>query len=311
MTQPANVPGRPASRTVPRWVQAGLALLVLAFLVPALARRWDEFRTIEIDVHPAPGWLALSVVVVLATYLLQIESWRRVLAGWHQHLPYGLAARAWCVANLARYVPGKVWSIAGLVVLVQRAGVETWAATASAVVAQAVALATGIAAVAFAAPTIAYGAILGMGFVVAAAVLVAMGSAKLMRLANRFAPGDGLRALPATAVLASGTLMLASWVGYGVAFWALGRGLGITGLDLTTAIGMFTGAYIAGWLMLFAPAGVIFREAALVTLLAPIIGAGGAATLSVASRLVLTLTEVGAAGLAVGLARTRTDVPLH
>src|SRR3989454_11301057 len=76
---------------------------------------------------------------------MQIESWRRILAGWGQRIAFGPAARTWSVANLGRYVPGKVWSVAGLVVLAQRAGVAPGPAAASAFVIQAVSLGSGVA----------------------------------------------------------------------------------------------------------------------------------------------------------------------
>src|SRR5256885_3085424 len=79
---------------------------------------------------------------------MQIESWRRILAGWGQRIAFGPAARTWSVANLGRYVPGKVWSVAGLVVLAQRAGVAPGPAAASAFVIQAVSLGSGVAVVA-------------------------------------------------------------------------------------------------------------------------------------------------------------------
>jgi len=47
------------------------------------------------------------VVLVFLTYLMQIESWRRILAGWGQRIAFGPAARTWSVANLGRYVPGR------------------------------------------------------------------------------------------------------------------------------------------------------------------------------------------------------------
>src|SRR5207245_8264604 len=59
----------------------------------------------------------------------------------------------WLVVNLGRYVPGKVWSVAGLIVLAQRAGVESWAAGASAFAIQAIGLGTAVAVVAAAAPS--------------------------------------------------------------------------------------------------------------------------------------------------------------
>src|SRR2546430_17710845 len=48
--------------------------------------------------------------------------------------------------------PGKVWSVAGLIVLAQRAGVESWAAGASAFAIQAIGLGTAVAGLAPAAP---------------------------------------------------------------------------------------------------------------------------------------------------------------
>jgi hypothetical protein len=299
VTAPGAAPtARPErSRAVRVWLQVLLAAVVLAFLTTALVRQWHEFRTIRISVHPTPRWLALSVAIVFVTYLLQVESWRRVLAGWRQRLPRRIAIRAWCLSNLGRYIPGKVWTVAGLVVVVQRAGVEPWAAAASAVVAQALALATGIVAVAWAVPGIGHAVLLGAALGIVTLLLLAMGSAKLMRLGARILRGADLRPLPLSAVFGSGLLMLAAWVGYGAAFWALARGIGVAGLGLLDAIGLFTAGYIVGWLVLLAPAGVGARELTLLSLLTPVVGGGGALTLVVASRLALTITEAGAAGL--------------
>src|SRR5437667_25251 len=109
-----------------RWL-VWLAQLVIAGVVVAMvwrtfAANWREFTSLHVALAPKPGWIALSVLTVLATYAIQIESWRRILAGWGQRLAYGRAARIWLLVNLGRYIPGKVWSIAGLIVLAQRAG---------------------------------------------------------------------------------------------------------------------------------------------------------------------------------------------
>src|SRR2546428_7042068 len=67
-----------------------------------------------------------------------------MLAGWGQRLPYTAAARAWTLSNLGRYIPGKVWSVAGLVVLAERAGVRRSAAAVSGFGMLAVVLGTGV-----------------------------------------------------------------------------------------------------------------------------------------------------------------------
>ena len=129
-----------------RWlwaVQGLVTLAVVVFVSRSIAHNWSEFRSLHVTLAFAPGWIAGSVVMVFLTYAMQIESWRRILAGWSQRLPFGPAARTWSVANLGRYVPGKVWSVAGLVVLAQQAGVAPGPAAASAFVIQAVSLGSG------------------------------------------------------------------------------------------------------------------------------------------------------------------------
>src|SRR5205807_2228852 len=89
-----------------------------------------EFRSLHAVLAIKPVWIAGSALAVCASYVMHIESWRQVLHGWGQRITFGTAARTWSLANLGRYVPGKVWSVAGLVVLAQRAGVVRAALTA-------------------------------------------------------------------------------------------------------------------------------------------------------------------------------------
>jgi uncharacterized membrane protein YbhN (UPF0104 family) len=235
--------------------------------------------------------------MVLLTYVMQVESWRRILAGWGQRLGFRAAARVWSLANLGRYVPGKVWSVAGLVVLAQQAGVEAGPAAASAFVLQAISLGTGVAVVAAVAPASAPPlrlAAAGLAAVLTIAVLVWPRTARRIgRLVNDTAPLEPLRPL---AVLTAAVLTVLSWGTYGAAFWMLTRGLvPDTPLPLTAAIGAFTLGYILGVLALFAPGGVGVRELVLIGLLAPFLGSGGAVAVSVASRLLLTVLEATAA----------------
>ena len=294
-----------------RWlwtVQGLVTLAVVAFVGRSIARNWSEFRSLHVTLAIAPGWIAGCVILVFLTYAMQIESWRRILAGWGQRLAFGPAARTWSVANLGRYVPGKVWSVAGLVVLAQRAGVEPGPAAASAFVIQAVSLGSGVAVVAavtppHSAPPLRL-ALAGLAAVATILVLVWRPTALwLGRLVNAVAP---LEPLAPSAVFAGTILTVLSWGTYGAALWMLARGLIHDAplplpLPLTTAIGAFTLGYILGLLALFAPGGVGVRELVLVGLLAPFLGSGGAVAVSVASRVLLTLTEAAAALLTLPL----------
>jgi glycosyltransferase 2 family protein len=84
-----------------------------------------------------------------------------------------------------------------------------------------------------------------------------------------------------------------AWVAYGIAFVLLARGvLPDVHLGLAQAIGVFTCSYLVGFLALFAPGGLGPRESVFLLMLAGDIGFKPAAGLALASRLLLTGTEV-------------------
>jgi len=281
---------------------------VIALVARTVGRNWAEFRSLEIHLHPRAGLLGLATLTVFFTYVWYIEAWRRLLAGWAQRIGFGDAARAWCLANLGRYVPGKIWSVTGLVVLAQRAGVRGSAAAASAVAFQALVLGTGVAVVAGATPHATSGLRLAVGLLVAVAslgVLVWGPTARVVgRVMNAEAP---LTALPLSAVGLSSALMFLGWLTYSFAFWLFIRGLlPDAQLSIATAAGAFTLSYILGTLALFAPGGIGVRELVLVSLLTPSLGSGGALAASVGSRVLLTVTEGGAALITLALVRRST-----
>ena len=56
-------------------------------------------------------------------YALLIVAWRTMLASWGQRLDGWSAARIWTVSSLGKYLPGKVWAVAGMALMSQRAGI--------------------------------------------------------------------------------------------------------------------------------------------------------------------------------------------
>lgn len=284
--------------TTRRRLWLGLQVLLAGVVVwtvwTTIAKNWTEFRALSVSVTLSPGWLALSVLAILLSYAFSVEAWRRILAGWNQHVPFLRATRIWLVANLGRYVPGKVWSVAGLIVLAQRAGVAPWAAGASAVAIQAVAVGTAVALVAAATPGAASPLGLAAAALVAVATIAVLAWDRAVNLVARLiGGGTRLQPLPVTAVAWSSGLGVLAWLAHGVAFWMLARGLGLPGsLSIVKAAGVFPLGYIVGLLALFAPGGLGVREVVLIGLLAPGLGWGGAVSLSIASRIMLTVMEV-------------------
>lgn len=290
-----------------RLLQAVLAAAVAAFVWRAIAARWDEFRTLELTVRPDWPSLVGACVVVLATYGVLVVAWWTVLRGWGQAPPFRAALRVWSLSNLARYVPGKVWGVAGLAILAERAGAAGWAAVAAAVAIQALTLGTGVVVVAATLPRLASALQVTMALALSAATVAAVSVDRLApRWIRRVRPSVEFRSLHVGAAAGVAGTALLSWLGYGVAFWLMARGLvGESALSLPSATGVFAAGYLVGLLALFAPGGIGVREVMLVGLLTPTLGAGGAVIVSVGSRLLLTVTEAVAAVLAIALDRPR------
>lgn len=289
------------------WVRVGqwlAGLLIIGLAARSLLRNWTELRSQPLEWRIEPGWLVLSALLVWAMYALLIVAWRMMLAGWGQRLDGWTAARIWTVSSLGKYLPGKVWAIAGMALLAQRAGIAAWAATGSAVVLQVLAIGTGAAvagltgrqAIAAADPRL--GAVLGVLIAGAVAgVALLLWPAFLRRLLRLAAPDAEARGTPPVAGIAFGILAnLVAWLGYGLALWLLARGLlPSAGLDPALAIAVFTASYLAGFLALFAPGGIGVREGLFILMLQGPLGIAAATALALASRVLLTITELGAA----------------
>ena len=81
-----------------RWVQWAGGLLVLVFVARYLVRNWAAIRSEPVAWDLAPGWILASLAIILATYALLTESWRRMLAGWGPRLRWLEAARIWVLS---------------------------------------------------------------------------------------------------------------------------------------------------------------------------------------------------------------------
>jgi uncharacterized membrane protein YbhN (UPF0104 family) len=96
--------------------------------------------------------------------------------------------------------------------------------------------------------------------------------------------------------------MLVVWWLYGVGFWWVGGGLLEEPIgDPVTLTGIYAASYVAGYIALISPGGLIVREGAMVLLLATVLSvpAGVGAVLAVAVRVWAIVCELAAFGLAM------------
>ena len=273
--------------------------LILEQLGPGLS---ELARTAPHQLEPRWGWITGSCGVLAAGYAFSGWIWGRMvedLGG--PAIPVRDAIRTYMVANLGRYVPGKLWQIAGLAVLARARGVPAPIATAAAVVGQAVALVgamlVGLLALGSAGPGLSRWAAVAATVGVLTVVIVPKIFRPLLSLWLRWAPGETSGEVPIGALTGFRWLALytLNWGGYALAFWLLVRGLSLPG-DLLDVGPAFAAAYVLGYVVLVAPAGLGVREASMVAFLAPIMGPSGAALAAVAARVWTTVVEVVPAG---------------
>ncbi len=281
-----------------------LLLLTAVFFAWALHGQWTDMRASAREVHVEWRWIAAASVVVLAVYAMLIQSWRLLLRGWGGELAYWPAVRIWTIANLGRWIPGKVWSVGALSVLAAREGVSGAAAAGAAVLGTllnigagfGVAVITGAEGLDAVYPGFRTGALFATAVFVAGVLALPLILPPVLGwfAAKRGVPMAG-KQLTAGTLWGATAMNAASWLGYGVAFALFSRGVTPRiSSDPALFIAVFTASYLIGYLVLFSPGGLGFREAALTVFLVGVgaAGQGDAVILGVTSRVWLTVLEV-------------------
>ena len=275
------------------------------FAARSLARNWEQLRAQPLHWQVEPGWILLSALVTWLMYALLILAWRRMLASWGRGLDLWSASRIWTVSSLGKYVPGKVWAVAGMAMMAQQAGVGAGAATGSAVILQVLAIGTGAAVAAATGWTVLRTRLSGRHHRTGRLARWRRSSAWDFCSGRRSSTacsetrrarggadqpsgrGGGIRGRGERGGLGRlRALALAARAGASAREW---------GWSLLSSIAVFTVSYLAGFLALFAPGGIGVRESVFILMLQGPIGIGAATALAIASRLLLTVTELGAA----------------
>ncbi len=291
-----------ASRWV-RWLRGLLGLAIVGYAVRLLIQNWESVRTAPLEWRLRPLPVIASIVLVVATYAILVEAWRRMVAGWGSAITFWPAARVWVLSSMGKYLPGKIWTIAGMAVLGREAGVPAWVATASAIVLQIASIGTGALVVVLSGS----GAVAEMGpgtgmllLALAAAAVASLAvllwPKALESLVRRVGRISEFRAPAAAPIVVGVVLNAVAWILYGLALYWLAAGIFPSpGLTVPQAIGAFTASYLAGFLFLLAPGGLGVREVVFVLVTQSTLGPTQALALAAVSRLGMTAADLLAA----------------
>lgn len=274
------------------------------YLYRVAAPHWSDIRARSLAWRFLP--LAASAALIVANLAWMIAIWNMSLRWCAARLRYWDAARIWFTSNLARFLPGAVLQFASLALMAGRYGVRPTAATATVLLQQIVLLLTGLVIIAGFTPVVLHQGWWQIAFVVA--LILGAGVLLLLPRLTKRLPGLALlwsevrpHQLPGYAVMLS-----LQWLLYGMAFRLLAVGLlgdsavtggGSWGFYITA----FTESYLAGVIAVFAPAGLLVREAAMISILTPVLGGADAVILAVAARIWHTALELLAGALVLTL----------
>lgn len=291
------------------WVRWGFLAVAVALAAWYVLSNREPLLRAAADLSPT----AVALVVALGALYVwcTLLAWRAVLADLGSPLSLPRAVAVFGISQLGKYVPGGVWNVVAAAEVGAGHSVPRSRSATSMLVAVAVSVASGAAVGAVALPFLSAGALGAWSWVVwaAPAVVVVLAPPVLNRLvglalraARRGAPEQpmtwgGLGRATAWSV--------AGWLVAGAQLWVLCTALGLppTARTFALATGGWALAWTAGFLVVVAPAGAGVREVVLAAVLAGALPAPAAALAVLVSRVVLTLIDLGLAG--VGLLLTR------
>ena len=301
---PEHDSNKPRTRSWWRVVQLLFLVAALAYTVRQVAANWTTVRASAANMHP--NWLLILAAscIVMLTYAALIQSWRLLIAGEGSSLEFLSAARIWFIANLGRYIPGKVWSIAALNVMATREGVPGTAAAGAAVLGTMINIGAGFGVISLSGSRLMAGLdpiyrwasiICSVIFVLGVIALPWILPPAADWAARRFGKTAPPVRLPAQNLLAAVTINVLSWFCYGWAFMVFSHAVmpGVTGTVAQFA-GVWTASYTLGYLAFFAPGGIGVRETTMGVAMVGLgmASVGDAALIAGTSRLWLSVVEV-------------------
>jgi len=305
-SQIANRKSQIPWRRVLGYLIALAALLSLGYL---LAQTWGDVvqSGFKFDFEFLP--LIVSLVLLVVARGFAVEAWRRILISLGNNFDFGFGARVWFMSNLTRYIPGNIWQVATMMVMVQERGVSKTNALLSQVVYTALALAmAGLLGVmfVFVRPEIFNGLLPGsiaayapIVFAIAFAALVVVFA---LPITNRLIVAVTARVMrreinAPTPTFARGLVpplfSLVMWLMNGVAFYLFINSITpLTLAQLPAFIAMNAGAYWIGYVSFLTPSGLGVREGVLALMLSTFFPTPVAVALSLATRLWTTAGEL-------------------
>lgn len=269
-------------------------VLVLGALTYYVYRHGGEILTTV--KQTAPSAIALAVLAAMIGKFFVALQMKRTLGLMNVDLQGFEFLRLYSYPDLAKYVPGGLWGIIGRLGAYREKGIPAWV-IAKAIAIEHVWLIGGSAAIGAAVYAGSFGGRalvnrigvdLSPSLVVAATAAILVIWLTLVFASIRLVAGRAASGTVLTTLLVAAEQSI-TWIAFGFAFHVL---LPVEAADLATAVGATAMAFAAGFVAVFAPAGIGIREGVLTVLLSAIIAPQTALASAVFFRVVLLIADI-------------------
>jgi uncharacterized membrane protein YbhN (UPF0104 family) len=287
------------------------AAIIIYFLVRQLYGNWDEIASGDWKIDWL--YLFLSTIVLFIAYLFLTQAWRLIIFGFGLRPGFIGSFRVMYLAQLGRYIPGKIWQVVGMVGLAKQIGIPASVSLASFALAQIYYLPA-----AFILVPILLGdpgkleslKFLGDIFYIFAAILAVIflaifliprGIGRLLNFALRLLKKEEVSYNPSFVNrLAIFAIYLISWILMGISFKLFIIAVSPeTEITYTFAAGTYIASYVIGYLSIIAPGGLGVREAIMAAIMRAVMPFPSATLIAFASRFFITIVEAAISLLAL------------
>lgn len=307
-------PAQPTTRTrLIKLVKFLLAAALIYFAGREVMVHWSEVVNYRWHIN---WWLlVLSVVIHLVAFAFFSQVWCWLMRGFGLQIPLRHGFKIAYIANLGRYIPGRIWPIFGMVYVARQMKIPEAVAVASWGLALLFGMPPSFMAVAITTwihPNmisielqgyLGWALYIGLAVFFGLSLLLLIAPNKSLALAN-----FGLRLIRRPTIHFHMSLRLAAavyfgyfvgWLIYGLAFYIFIHGIvQDPSIPILAAIGGFVLSYQIGYLAIFTPGGLGARELVMIAILTPFIGPA-AAGIAVAARLWNTISDIVASAIAL------------
>lgn len=115
-----------------RLVRVAVILAVFAWMLTPIYHNWDD-PAVRQRVLSTNWWHFAAAAAMFTIFLFTFRAivWRNILIGLGHTLPVAPATRIWSMSEMARYIPGVIWQVAGRIFLSKPYGVSGGVSSAS------------------------------------------------------------------------------------------------------------------------------------------------------------------------------------